>query len=77
MSYAFQDSIRVDEDIGVPEAEHFVALALKPRCPFGVSANTPFLAMVSPVDFDYDALLEAGEVSNVWAYRLLPSEFDA
>jgi hypothetical protein len=68
-----QHSLQILAYLVVPEAHHSKPSAEKRLSP---SCVAPFI-MLSPIDFDYQSLLDATEVNDVTANRPLPLELES
>jgi len=70
---SLDNSAGIVEDLVVPKADYFPALAVQPsRSP---RIGRP-VGVLATIQFDHDLVLGAGEVGDVLAYRMLPAELE-
>jgi hypothetical protein len=67
----FDDGAGIAQDIVVPESDHPPPLAFQPRCSSRIGRT---VRMLTPIDFDHQPVLGAGEIDDVGADRLLPTK---
>ena len=73
-SKCLQSAFEIGEHVIIPETHDLVAMVDKLRGAYRV----PFrFRMLTAVEFDDEVGFAAGEVGNVWPYRLLADELEA
>ena len=68
---SLNDILSPAEDIIVPEAENTIPAVAKPRIANRVVRT---IIVLSPVDFNDQAMIEANEVGDVWADGMLSAK---
>ena len=73
----FEYSREITSDLGIPEADDTITLALKPKLPFTITFRSFVLVVVPAVEFNDEMCGGTEEVDNIGTDRSLPSKMGA